>query len=459
MVRVTERTHRHLRGRDRCRSGGAVGRLLPAPARARCRATTSSLLDRGPGAGGAWQFRWEALRLGYAHRVNDLPGHGRARPQLRHRRPQRAGARRRRRLLPPLRAALRPAGGAPGGRHAGASRRSTASRCTFDDAYGDQTFSTQVVVNATGTWGSPFVPWYPGHERLRRAATCTPSTTRMPQNFGGQDVVVVGGGTSAIGFLLELENVAGTLTWVTRRPIEFLDEQELNLEGGARAVALQDEAAREGRALPSIVSTHRGAAHPPHPGGHRPRAARREADVRLDRAGRRALGRRHLPARGRDHLGDRVPARAAAPRAAEAAREGGRRHRRAAAPPTATPTCSSRATARRRPRSARTGRAARSRARSWRRSARSATESRRPSVASPQPRAAAPMPSTRFAATDATAARIRPSSASWMVSTLNVLKVVRPPQRPVSTMRRASAPRRRPARARARCRRRASRRR
>ena len=32
------------------------------------------LLDRGPGAGGAWQHRWEALRLGYAHRVNDLPG-------------------------------------------------------------------------------------------------------------------------------------------------------------------------------------------------------------------------------------------------------------------------------------------------------------------------------------------------------------------------------------------------
>src|SRR3954463_478446 len=32
------------------------------------------LLDRGPGTGGAWQNRWEALRLGYAHRVNDLPG-------------------------------------------------------------------------------------------------------------------------------------------------------------------------------------------------------------------------------------------------------------------------------------------------------------------------------------------------------------------------------------------------
>jgi cation diffusion facilitator CzcD-associated flavoprotein CzcO len=32
------------------------------------------VLDRGPGPGGAWQLRWDALKLGYAHRVNDLPG-------------------------------------------------------------------------------------------------------------------------------------------------------------------------------------------------------------------------------------------------------------------------------------------------------------------------------------------------------------------------------------------------
>ena len=32
------------------------------------------LLDRGPGTGGAWQHRWEALRIGSAHRINDLPG-------------------------------------------------------------------------------------------------------------------------------------------------------------------------------------------------------------------------------------------------------------------------------------------------------------------------------------------------------------------------------------------------
>ena len=32
------------------------------------------ILDRAPSTGGAWQFRWEALRLGAAHRVHDLPG-------------------------------------------------------------------------------------------------------------------------------------------------------------------------------------------------------------------------------------------------------------------------------------------------------------------------------------------------------------------------------------------------
>src|SRR5690606_40920084 len=68
-------------------------------------------------------------------------------------------------------------------------------------------------------------------------------------------VVFGGGGWWSIGSLLVLEGVGGSLTWVTRRPLECLEEQELNIEAGARAVALQDAAAREGRALPSIVST------------------------------------------------------------------------------------------------------------------------------------------------------------------------------------------------------------
>jgi len=73
-------------------------------------------------------------------------------------------------------------------------------------------------------------------------------------DYAGKDVVVVGGGTSAIGFLLELEGVAASLTWATRRPVDFRDESELTIEGGVAAVAMQDAAARAGEALPSIVS-------------------------------------------------------------------------------------------------------------------------------------------------------------------------------------------------------------
>jgi putative flavoprotein involved in K+ transport len=74
------------------------------------------------------------------------------------------------------------------------------------------------------------------------------------EEFAGQSVIVVGGGTSAIGFLLELEGIAGELTWATRRPVDFRDESELTIEGGVAAVAMQDAAARAGQALPSIVS-------------------------------------------------------------------------------------------------------------------------------------------------------------------------------------------------------------
>ncbi|MGO7983534.1 pyridine nucleotide-disulfide oxidoreductase, partial [Rhizobium johnstonii] len=74
------------------------------------------------------------------------------------------------------------------------------------------------------------------------------------EDFRGLNVVVAGGGTSAIGFLLELEGVASSLRWVSRRPIDWIDSEQLDLEGASAAVAMQDEAARSGRALPSIVS-------------------------------------------------------------------------------------------------------------------------------------------------------------------------------------------------------------
>ncbi|GAB3041337.1 NAD(P)-binding domain-containing protein [Parafrigoribacterium mesophilum] len=210
------------------------------------------VFDRGPGTGGAWQLRWEALRIGSAHRINDLPG------------------------MDELGISFEDAGRTVPARDVVADyyrryeehygfhvqrpavvhsvfNRGSELIVAYETAGSAGELSADVVVNATGTWGSPFVPWYPGRDRFTGRQLHTTDYVDA-DDFAGQSVVVVGGGTSAIGFLLELENVAAELVWVTRGPIEFRDEGELNLEARVKAVALQDEAARAGRALPSIVS-------------------------------------------------------------------------------------------------------------------------------------------------------------------------------------------------------------
>lgn len=211
------------------------------------------LLDRGPGTGGAWQFRWEALRLGYAHRVHDLPGMdelGISFDTADKSVPAKD-------VVADYYARYEQHYGFHVVRPADVTRvEATADgfAVSFDGAHGPREVSSLAVVNATGTWGSPFVPYYPGMNDFRGRHVHT-AEYRDAEDFRDQDVIVVGGGTSAIGFLIELEEVARSLTWVARRPIDFTDGQELDIEGGQNAVAIQDEAARTGRALPSIVSS------------------------------------------------------------------------------------------------------------------------------------------------------------------------------------------------------------
>lgn len=211
------------------------------------------LLDRGPDAGGAWQFRWEALRLGFAHRVNDLPGMGELGLSF-ETADRQAPARD---VVAEYYRRYEQHYGLQVVRPADVTRVEAlldGFRIRFSDGVGEQEVTSSILVNATGTWGAPFVPWYPGMRDFAGRQVHTADYTSA-EEFRGQRVVVVGGGTSAIGFILELENVAAEVVWATRRPIEFLEEQELDIEAGSSAVALQDEAARQGRALPSIVST------------------------------------------------------------------------------------------------------------------------------------------------------------------------------------------------------------
>ena len=211
------------------------------------------VLDRGPGTGGAWQLRWEALRVGSAHRINDLPGMdalGLTFDEADRTLPAKevvADYYRRYEDFYELQI-IRPADVQT------VFNRDLDLAVEYTDAAGGtHGLTTDLVVNATGTWGSPFIPWYPGLDTFAGRHLHT-ADYESAEDFRDKNVVVVGGGTSAIGFLMELEGVAAELTWVSRRPIEFLDESELNLEAGAAAVAKQDEAARAGRALPSIVS-------------------------------------------------------------------------------------------------------------------------------------------------------------------------------------------------------------
>lgn len=213
------------------------------------------VLDRGPGTGGAWQYRWEALRLGAAHRVHDLPGMramgltfedaDRARPA----RDVVAEYYRRFEQHYDLRV-RRPSTVTSVTRIAGSDRL-----CTTVQAPDGRTsrIRSEVVVNASGTWGTPFVPWYPGRDVFTGRQLDT-TEYRSASEFAGQDVVVVGGGTSAIGFLLELDGVARSTRWFTRRPVVWSDSASLDLETAVAAVDEQDRAARAGRVLPSIVS-------------------------------------------------------------------------------------------------------------------------------------------------------------------------------------------------------------
>ncbi|HET8989409.1 MAG TPA: ArsO family NAD(P)H-dependent flavin-containing monooxygenase [Humibacillus sp.] len=80
----------------------------------------------------------------------------------------------------------------------------------------------RTVVSATGTWGRPFVPRYPGAESFAGLQLHS-ADYRGPEPYAGRRVVVVGGGNTAAQLLAEISLVAET-TWVTLRPPRFLPD-------------------------------------------------------------------------------------------------------------------------------------------------------------------------------------------------------------------------------------------
>ncbi|MCS5716910.1 NAD(P)/FAD-dependent oxidoreductase [Herbiconiux sp. CPCC 205763] len=204
------------------------------------------VLDAEVAPGGAWQHRWESLRMATVNGIFDLPGF--AQPPVDDDRPSRDA-------VPQYFgdyerhfdfAILRPV------------TVTTVERA--DDSLGgdlvvstsDGTWRARYLINATGTWTNPVLPVYPGQDTFLGRQLHT-SDYRDLKEFAGHRVAVVGGGISAVQQLEEISRVAWT-AWYTRREPFFLpgafDHETIGRDTIAKVVADVEAGHRTG----SVVS-------------------------------------------------------------------------------------------------------------------------------------------------------------------------------------------------------------
>ncbi|WP_313822053.1 NAD(P)-binding domain-containing protein [Citricoccus sp.] len=197
------------------------------------------VLDANDGPGGAWRHRWDSLTFDAAHGIHDLPGLPLGTPD-----PAEPASR----VVSRYYGAYEQGNGLPVVRPATVesvvhhveqnaltpeTARSPAPSLTPSAApshHGTftvtttegRTWRTRTVINATGTWDSPYVPYYPGIAEFTGRQLHTRGFTAA-EDFTGQRVLVVGGGTSALQFLLQLDEAGARTVWSTRRAPDWTD--------------------------------------------------------------------------------------------------------------------------------------------------------------------------------------------------------------------------------------------
>jgi cation diffusion facilitator CzcD-associated flavoprotein CzcO len=203
------------------------------------------VLDSADAPGGAWQHRWPSLTLSTVNRIHDLPGlpmsevvdTDAADVQASVAVPAYFAAYERAFELPVHRPVIVKVVCQREGRFRVETNRGT--------------ISARGIINATGTWDTPYIPAYPGAERFRGRQLHT-RDFRTADEFAQQHVIIVGGGISAIQLLDQISRVTST-TWVTRRPPDFR-EGPFDEERGRAAVALVEDRVRRGLPPGSVVS-------------------------------------------------------------------------------------------------------------------------------------------------------------------------------------------------------------
>lgn len=206
---------------------------------------TFVVVDADAAPGGAWQHRWDSLRMATVNGIYELPGMPvpPADPEAR------ANA-----VLPQYFAEYEQ-------RFAVAVRRPVrvravrrededpAGRLLVETDSGD--WSARYVINATGTWTRPFVPTMPGAESFRgRQLHVADYVSR--DEFAGKRVVIVGAGISAVQLLDEISHVADTF-WVTRHEVRW-DAAEFDTAARVAAIAGVEERVRQGIPPGSVIS-------------------------------------------------------------------------------------------------------------------------------------------------------------------------------------------------------------
>lgn len=199
------------------------------------------VLDANAGPGGAWQHRWKSLTMHDVHGIASLPDMGV---------PEAVESEPAREFVPGYFGDYEHQFGLP-------VRRPVKVRGVQDLGALIQvqtdagTFMTRTLVNATGTWTQPFIPFYPGADVFTGRQLHTVDFDGA-EEFRDQRIIVVGGGASAVQILGELAGIARTL-WVTRRPPVWRDGP-FGPDEGRDAVAKVEERVRLGLPPQSVVS-------------------------------------------------------------------------------------------------------------------------------------------------------------------------------------------------------------
>lgn len=175
-----------------------------------------ALLDAGSAPGGAWSEGWDSLQLFSPAAFSSLPGWpmpawtGAGNPSGHHVQSYLDAYEQRYAL--PVHRPVRVSSVTPG---------ELGGFLVHTDG---GTWRCSSLINATGTWGRPFWPTYPGMASFGGRQLHT-ADYRSADEFEGQTVVVVGGGNSGAQIAADLLGRSrGRTVWVTAREPRFLPD-------------------------------------------------------------------------------------------------------------------------------------------------------------------------------------------------------------------------------------------